>query len=170
MAETLIKGFKIRFEAPPCTPGAEWWHSYADLEDDISEVLPYLNSELTGCIYIHENKHLTSTRGGRIFVFTPFMLAISPMEDRETADLLFSEMVETINNTWSRRKEITPDYSVRKPLPTVLDIFRVLPGTNCGRCGFQTCMAYAAELRTDPGKLTLCPDLKEEEYMKIIPR
>lgn len=169
MAETLIRGFKIRFEAPPCTPGAEWWHSYADLEVDISEVLPYLNSELTGCVYLHENKHLTSVKDGKIYVYTPFVLAISPMEDRETAELLFGEMVEIINGVWNRRAEIAPDYRVKEPLPTVLDIFRLLPGTNCRRCGYPTCMAYAAELRLDAAKLPLCPDLKEEDYLKIIP-
>jgi 4Fe-4S ferredoxin len=46
----------------------------------------------------------------------------------------------------------------------VIDIYQLLPKTNCRQCGYLTCLAFAAELRTDPGLLAQCPLLLQPEY------
>lgn len=104
----------------------------------------------------------------KTYVFKPFLLAISPIEDTETAENLFKEIVQIINGTWAAKDEITPNFEAGKMLPTALDIFRLLPGTNCGECGFPTCMAFAAQLRTNPANISLCPGLNKEDYSGIL--
>jgi len=45
--------------------------------------------------------------------------------------------------------------AVRNPL----EVYRLLPGTNCGDCGQRSCMAFAAALVRGDGRLDACPHL-----------
>jgi acetyl-CoA decarbonylase/synthase complex subunit gamma len=48
-----------------------------------------------------------------------------------------------------------------------LDIFKLLPKTNCGDCGIPTCMAFAMKLAQKKGDLSECPHASEEAKSKI---
>ncbi len=43
-----------------------------------------------------------------------------------------------------------------------LDIFKLLPRTNCGDCGVPTCMAFAMKLAQKKAELSACPHASEE--------
>jgi len=43
-----------------------------------------------------------------------------------------------------------------------LDIFKLLPQTNCGDCGVPTCMAFAMKLAQKKAELSECPHASEE--------
>ncbi len=43
-----------------------------------------------------------------------------------------------------------------------LDIFKLLPKTNCGDCGVPTCMAFAMKLAQKKAELTDCPHASDE--------
>ena len=45
---------------------------------------------------------------------------------------------------------------------TGLDIFKLLPKTNCKKCGMPTCLAFAMQLAQKRAKLEDCPDASEE--------
>nr|HML26861.1 (Fe-S)-binding protein [Methanomethylovorans sp.] len=47
-----------------------------------------------------------------------------------------------------------------------LEAYKYLPGTNCGECGEQTCMAFAAHLIDRSKKLTDCTPMLEEKFKK----
>lgn len=52
-------------------------------------------------------------------------------------------------------------------LPGPLDIYPLLPGTNCQECGEANCMAFATKLAEYTVKLTACTPLyKEDKYAK----
>ena len=40
---------------------------------------------------------------------------------------------------------------------TALDIYKVLPKTNCGECGVPTCLAFAMQLATKKAAIDACP-------------
>jgi acetyl-CoA decarbonylase/synthase complex subunit gamma len=48
-----------------------------------------------------------------------------------------------------------------------LDIFKLLPKTNCGDCGVPTCMAFAMKLAQKKGDLSECPHASEEAKSKM---
>lgn len=170
MSEKLIRGFEARLAAPDCHPGADWYRVLIRLHDDISEVLPYLNAELERRTdYRHNDGILLWKYRGKIYAFRPNEIAISPVFDNEEARKLTESIIETVNNIWKRRDKITPSFEGRKPLPKVLDIYKLLPRSNCKKCGFPTCMAFAAELRTDFMKSSLCPYLSEHDFKKVVP-
>ena len=41
-------------------------------------------------------------------------------------------------------------------------IFKLLPKTNCKKCGYPTCLAFAMKLAQRQAALDLCPDVSEE--------
>ncbi|MBN2036570.1 MAG: acetyl-CoA decarbonylase/synthase complex subunit gamma [Chitinispirillaceae bacterium] len=45
---------------------------------------------------------------------------------------------------------------------TGMDIFKLLPKTNCGECGVPTCMAFAMKLAQKNASLSACPYASEE--------
>jgi len=45
---------------------------------------------------------------------------------------------------------------------TGLEIFKLLPKTNCKKCGMPTCLAFAMQLAQKKAKLENCPDVSEE--------
>lgn len=50
---------------------------------------------------------------------------------------------------------------------TGLDIYKMLPKTNCGECGFPTCLAFAMRLAAGQAELDACPHVSEEAKAKL---
>lgn len=50
---------------------------------------------------------------------------------------------------------------------TGLEIFKLLPKTNCKKCGMPTCLAFAMALAQKRGKLEDCPDVSQEAKNKL---
>src|SRR4030042_6108231 len=49
---------------------------------------------------------------------------------------------------------------------TGVEIFKLLPKTNCKKCGFPTCLAFAMKLAQRQASLDLCPDVSDEARKK----
>ena len=168
MSESLIRSFDLRLATPECFAQATWYRAQVDIADDISEALPYLNAELKGCEYDHSAGVLLWSEGNRKDAFRPRKIAIAPVADRQEAEDLTERTVELVNDIWDRRHQIVPSFEGRKAPPNLLDIFRLLPGTNCRECGYPTCMAFAAAVRGEPSKASLCPHVSEEELSSLV--
>jgi len=50
---------------------------------------------------------------------------------------------------------------------TGIEIFKLLPKTNCGECGVPTCLAFAMSLAAGKAELTKCPHVSEEAKAKL---
>jgi acetyl-CoA decarbonylase/synthase complex subunit gamma len=50
---------------------------------------------------------------------------------------------------------------------TGVEIFKLLPKTNCKKCGFPTCLAFAMKLAQRQASLDQCPDVSEEAKAKL---
>ena len=166
MSEQLIQSFDITLATPDCFPGAEWYRAVVHLDDEITEVLPYLNAELKSADYDHSAKILLWMSDNKKYAFRPCEIVVAPAESREEAQRLVNDIISIINDIWIRRNEIEPTFQGKKTPPNVLDIYKILPKTNCKECGF-TCMAFATVLRDDLTKLSLCPYLSEQDYNKL---
>ncbi len=49
-------------------------------------------------------------------------------------------------------------------MANAMEIYQLLPRTNCKQCGKSTCMAFAAALLSGEMGVDDCPPLKEEEF------
>ncbi|MFC2122893.1 acetyl-CoA decarbonylase/synthase complex subunit gamma [Bacteroidota bacterium] len=52
-------------------------------------------------------------------------------------------------------------------MPTGIEIFKLLPKTNCGECGVPTCLAFAMNLAAGKAELTACPYVSEEARSQL---
>jgi acetyl-CoA decarbonylase/synthase complex subunit gamma len=50
---------------------------------------------------------------------------------------------------------------------TGLDIYKLLPKTNCKECGYPTCLAFAMKLAAKQAELAACPDVTEEAKAQL---
>lgn len=160
----LIDNYTIELKEPPSQKGSELWTVYVDLENDIDEVFPYLNSEWENCIYNHELKELTLV-GERRYIFRPNQVAISKIRDREEGSNVAADLVNNLNQIWRRHGEIKPNFEQRKR-PSAIEVYKLLPKTNCKECGYPTCMAFANDLSAGRVELSQCPYLSKKEYQK----
>ena len=160
----LIKGYSFDIATPDCLPETHIFRVVVQLQDDISEVLPYINALFEKTEYYHDTKILLWEYELRRYALRPFEIAIVPVSNREEALQLIEEIIDIINDIWNRRNELKPDFEGKKSLPNVLDIFKLLPRTNCKECGYATCMAYATALREGEVKLTECKPLLQQIF------
>jgi ArsR family metal-binding transcriptional regulator len=125
--------------------------------------MPYLNATLRGAVYNHAAKALTWKKGGRNIAFHSYKIAAGNLEDRAEAERVIQGLIKTVNRTWERRAEITPDYETRQR-PTPMAVYQLLPQTNCKECGEPTCFSFALKLAASQKKITDCPPLSEAAY------
>jgi ArsR family metal-binding transcriptional regulator len=159
----FLSDYTFRLVLPDCNPSSLKVNALVDLFEDISEVLPYLNTVLKGLQYDQDGKVLTVKSGGRLITFRPRQIAVAKLEDENEARSVIEELKEIVNETYVNRDHIKPTYTSR-PTPRPLDIYKLLPGNNCKECGEPTCMAFALKLVNDEVKLIQCQLLFEKEF------
>jgi ArsR family metal-binding transcriptional regulator len=161
----LIPGYDIEVFTPPCDPGAERFSARALLAVDISDALPYLNATLRGAVYTQAANALTWKKGGHNIAFHAYEIATSNVEDRDAAIVELEGLIDLVNHTWERRTEITPDFSTRQR-PTAMAVYKLLPATNCRRCGQPSCWNFALKLAASQVERTACPPLSEPAFAR----
>ncbi len=132
-------------------------------DNDVSPLMPYLNSVMKSAQYNPGAPTLLFKRGVRVITLYPNKIAIAKADDMRDAWLLLKELKDLIADVSSRLDEIAPDHSRSEP-PTPLDIYKLLPRVNCGQCGSPTCLAFAALLAASEIHPNDCPLLKEAEH------
>ena len=159
----LIDHYELEVFTPPCEPGAERFSAIAHLTTDIREVFPYLNATLRGAVYQPEVPALQWRKAGHYVTFQPNQIAVSNVEDREAAIKEVEGLIKLVNRTWERREEIEPSYETRRR-PTALELYKLLPRTNCKACGEPTCFVFANKLAAGQVELERCTPLAEPQY------
>src|SRR4030043_1355476 len=114
----LLANYILRIVLSDCNPSSQKVNAIADLSEDISDVLPYLNTVLKGLHYNEDGKILTVKRGGRVITFRPRQIAITKLEDENEALSVMEELKQILNETYERRDQIKPTSTSRpKPRP-----------------------------------------------------
>ncbi len=159
----LLCNYTLRVVLSDCNPSSQKVNALADLSEDISEVLPYLNTVLKGLQYHPDEKFLTVKRKGHVITFWSRQIAVTKLEDEKEAREVIEELKEIVNETYANRDHINPTY-ISRPIPRPLDIFKLLPGKNCKECGEPSCMAFALMLINDELEWKQCPLLLTKEF------
>jgi ArsR family metal-binding transcriptional regulator len=129
---------------------------------DIASLLPYLNSTLRAAEYSSEIPVLTYKKGIRMISLYRDKIGVAKADDLLDAWLCMKEIREKIQWAHDHKDEITPDFEMRAA-PSALDIYKLLPRTNCGKCGKPTCMAFAAAVANGEAEADNCPTLMKAE-------
>jgi ArsR family metal-binding transcriptional regulator len=68
---------------------------------------------------------------------------------------LLAALTDAVNAVWEKRSELIA-LTTKKRAPRHLDIWELLPRTNCKQCGEATCMAFAVGLLQNTRELDEC--------------
>ena len=158
----ILTGYTKRLTRPECNHEFESLHCIAELDDDISEVLPYLNAELGGTHYVVDPPQVMFHHQGRIIKVSGKEIAINALTDEAQADQILTWLVNEINEAWANRESIEPRYK-GKDRPILMEILKRLPKTNCKACGQPTCMVFAAQVVEGGRTPSQCPELSPEK-------
>lgn len=146
----------------PCLADPSEWRLYATPDVDLSEMLPYLNAILPGARYTHGTRTLSLRREGMLVTLMPAEIRLALVPSLDAGKALLEWLRTTINDTYARRDQIVPREGLQH-LPSALDIYKLLPRTNCNQCGFGTCVAFALRLASGVGRTAECPPLQQAE-------
>jgi len=159
----LIDGPRdIDLFCPPCDPGSEAWVATEHVEADLSELMPLMNAVVKNGYYDPELPTLIWKEGAHKFFLRKNEFGVNNLHDRAHAERKVAKFVEQMNDVWERRDTIEPDFSSRKS-PAVLEVFKLLPRTNCKECGLASCIAFAVALAQGDKTIEVCPLLSESE-------
>lgn len=142
----------------PCLADPEKIRFIAYFDKNISDIFPYLNAILDGAIYNHEGKTLTIKKEGRLITLHPNKIAAGKVLDEYDARQIINWIKERINYCYDHKDSIEPNMERRQKL-SALDIYKLLPGTNCRRCEELTCIAFAVKLSSEEIGVLKCSEL-----------
>jgi ArsR family metal-binding transcriptional regulator len=161
----LVQQYQKEFVRPP-NPNATHLRCYAHLEGDIGAILPHLNAVLDGHQYFSQAPSLTVKYRAKLITLYPRLIAINIVQDQDEAEDILQWLLKVINDTWARRAEIEPRFEV-PPRPRILDLLKLLPKTNCGKCGLPTCMVFAVQVSAGSKGPGDCPALTEPQRQRL---
>lgn len=127
----------------------------------LDEVLPYL-AALPGVIaYQPAAGTLTFRRQPGFLTLYRDKVYITQVAGVAEGLQLLAALTDAINATWDNRAALATVTTARRA-PRPLDVYTLLPHTNCRRCGEATCMAFAFGLLQHQRTLDECPVLQTE--------
>jgi len=161
--EEFISSYLFELVEDHHHPGSGRYGVRVSVSEDISACFPYLNAVLDDTLFDHDNNVLIGIYDHRRYAFRPHEIQVGMVEEPSEASSIVEKAVALVNRVWKEHENITPSFRVRK-LPTVYDIYKLLPGTNCKECGYSTCLACAADIRNGIISLDRCSLLSKPEY------
>jgi DNA-binding CsgD family transcriptional regulator len=81
----------------------------------------------------------------------------SPFRERKHVFEFIEGLIVFLNDLNERRAELKPSHKVFRNPPSIVNIVKALPKNNCKKCGYATCMAFAAALRKGETNPSVCP-------------
>lgn len=129
--------------------------------DTLERVIPYLATLPSVIAYNPATATLTFRRQPGFLTIYPNQAIITQVKNIEEGMELLAALRDAVNAVWEKRDELIPEVS-RRSAARPLDLWELLPKTNCGQCGEATCMAYAFLLMQGKKLLGECPTLQSD--------
>lgn len=131
------------------------------VEKSLGSVIPFAARLIRGASYRPEVPILAFEEDHRLIVISPHEIVISRGDDLMDFWIMLRTTVDFICEAHRYRFTVQPETVPRMGIGAT-EIFRRLPGTNCGRCDSQSCMEFAGGLMTGKRVLADCEPLSEE--------
>ncbi len=162
----LLTGYKKEMFRNKCMPGAQSLHCYAHLNEDIGKVIPYLNAVLGGSSFTMDPPSVSFKVQGKLISVHPDKIAVNALKDETEAAKIVDWLMTEINAAWQDRENIQPRFE-SAPQPTLVDILKLLPKTNCNECNEPTCMVFATKVMEGVKDQDDCPALESDHKAKL---
>jgi ArsR family metal-binding transcriptional regulator len=128
----------------------------------LTDIIPYLATLPGVSSYNPDTCTLTLRRRPGFITLYPEKVFITQVHDIQEGLELLDALKNAINATWDHRDELIPNKAPRRALQ-YLDIYTLLPQTNCKQCGEVTCLAFAVSLILHARLLEECIPLRDDK-------
>jgi ArsR family metal-binding transcriptional regulator len=118
-------------------------------------VIPYLAALPNVIGFNPDTGTLTFRRPAGFLTLYPDKVYITQVGDTEEGLMLLEALKDAVNATWQHRDRLVA-VTQHRSTPRPLDVWTLLPQTNCKRCGEATCMAFAFALLNQQRMLPEC--------------
>jgi ArsR family metal-binding transcriptional regulator len=160
----LIETYNLEIVVSTHSANEFEYEAIAQLSVDIRQVLPYLNAKLRSGTYLPDVPAFSWRKDEHKIAFWHDRIAVDHLESREQAKVVMEELVKLVNDVWDGRGQIVPESTSRENLQP-LELYRLLPRTNCKKCGEASCFNFALKLAAGQIELEKCEPLYVEvEY------
>ena len=161
----------LTLEMPKCSPFAERAAAKAELDQDISAVLPYLNAVLPEARYLPNAPALTLAWEGHHVALWPREILVAGCAGEAEARSVLGPLCDLINEIWARRATLVPDHTGWEEMSALAALKR-LPNLNCRKCGEAACLPFAMKLVTRQIGVEACeallgPGYEEQRYALV---
>lgn len=153
-------GYRFALANIECLPHSTHYNVLMDMETSVEDLLPYLAAVLPACTYVHGTGVVQLMDRGHIVAIYPDRLTITDVPGTAEAESLCDEYFNLIERVRRERPRLTPVMRRQRSL-SVLDIYRLLPKSNCGLCHLPTCLALAAAVLRRESPVSACPPVTE---------
>jgi DNA-binding CsgD family transcriptional regulator/ArsR family metal-binding transcriptional regulator len=133
------------------------WGAYFRLDADVRGIFPYINGTAERARYHDRPLHVQFDHDGILCTLYPTEAMAAPFRGRDHAYEFIEDLLAYINDLHDRRRQLTPSHRLHRQPPSIVDIVKALPRTNCRDCGHPTCMAFAVALRNGEAGTGDCP-------------
>ncbi|MHA1309456.1 MAG: (Fe-S)-binding protein [Candidatus Helarchaeota archaeon] len=173
--EVLVNKIEI-IEILPCftTPG--YIRFIAQADNRLDDVIPiiFLSNPIGKSNYAIKENTLTIRLSDKISdhnvtFFPSGKIGVTNTRDKDAAQEVIKIIKEMINNAY--KEYLINGRPSEKELIDIkkiswMDLYKYLPKTNCGKCGFQACSAFAINVLQGDSKLAQCVLLNDPKYSK----
>jgi|GEM_PF-144978 len=136
---------------------------FANFSNNISKIMPYLNSILPGVTYNSDGPTITFMKGPMLITIYPNRIAAAKVNDEETAVVMLEWLRNIVNDTFENKEQIEPCYEQKVRLNPI-ELYKFLPRTNCKQCGQLTCLAFAVQVLSGENSIINCTDLNKPDF------
>ena len=144
------------------------WFAHFKVDGDFSGLFPFIQSAATEVVHYESPEYVQFQLGDiTCSLYPPDIVAARLFYGREQALEFAQRLIDLFNEIEASKSRIKPNLKKLSRLH-VPDILHFLPLTNCGECGFPTCMAFAGAVSRGRARLVMCPDFPEPADAKII--
>ena len=162
----LLKNYDLEIFKSKCQADAKGVHCFANLGQDVSEALPYLNTVLGGFEYFKDPPAVTFRTHGKLITVHGKKIAVNALKDEVEAKKIVEWLKNEINDAWEKKDTIEPCYT-GMPRPGIIEILKLLPRTNCRECGRPTCMVFATQVAQGVKSAEDCKPMEDEQKNKL---
>lgn len=149
----------IVIETTPCLADEGKFKALTKADNDMTEVFPYLNRVLDKAEYT--SKTIAFKKGIVGFTLIEDQINLTKFVNNTELYELLDWVKDLINETYADMENIEPSFESRKA-PTVLEVFKLLPKSNCRKCGETTCLAFADKLQKQKDTTDKCPEIADD--------
>lgn len=141
--------------------------AYFMLDQDVRDLFPFINARVENAKFHHMPEHVQFTLDGIMCTLYPREVIASAFKNEAQARAFARNFLKFLNDLDAKKASVIPQYR-HYNIVSPVDIYKLLPKTNCRECGFSSCVAFSAALGRDLIAPNLCPGFAAPLYNQSV--